>query len=315
MRLILAISGGTDSVVLLDALAKDRLTELTGKIPSNPPLKKKVSPPQTNGEIFLAYFDHGTPHGKKAEQFVQKLAAKYALPLHTGRAKGKLTSEAAFREARYKFFYDLKNKLKTDWIVTAHHADDQAETILLNLVRGSGLAGLAGMPEYRCDIWRPLINTPKSELEKYAKKHRLEHITDPTNRNPKYARNRVRTKVLPELEQINPRVRAALLRASEQARETHEYLRQSAKQWLRGNAKNSALSLQKFTQLGNALAVAILREIYLVEVGHLRQLEEKHFAEILQLAANPAGNKQKKLGQLTFKTGKRGGTRVLVWNN
>ncbi len=301
MKLVLAISGGVDSVVLLDALANEQLA--------------KIAQTSSTNTITLAYFNHGTPHGQKAELFVKKLAKKYELPLELGRTKQKLTSEAEFRKARYKFLNNLKKKLKADWIVTAHHADDQVETVLLNLIRGSGLAGLSGMNEYTNSIWRPLIHTSKAELEQYAKQHKLKFITDPSNKNPKYARNRLRAKVLPELEQINPRAREALLRASEQAQVTHKFLKLTAQKWLKTNAKSKALLLQKFTKLPSALAIAILREIYLVEIGHLQKLEEKHFAEILKLAGNPAGNKQKKLGQLVFQTGKRSGARVLIWSN
>jgi tRNA(Ile)-lysidine synthase len=324
MKLLLAISGGIDSTALLDAFARGRLNKLVVE-----QSRDGRSSTATMHKLTLVHFHHGTPHGQKAEKFVRKLAAKYDLPLELGSTKKKLKSEAEFREVRYEFLFAAKKKLAADWIVLAHHADDQAETVLFNLIRGSGLAGLAGMPEKRGALWRPLINVPKSKIEQYAKKHKLKWLDDPTNRNPKFARNRLRNSVLPELGQINPQVGAALLRTAEQARAAQDFLQISAIDWLKKNTLNltpspacpvgrftagTSIPLAKFAALPSALAKTILRELHLKKFGHAQRLEEKHFAEILTLATNPAGNKQKKLGKLVFQTGKHGNERVLTWN-
>lgn len=301
MNLLLAISGGIDSSVLLDIFARGKWDKL-------------CLSDHKKGGLHLAYFNHGTPHGTKAEKLVQQLAEKYDLPLHIGSTKKKLTSEAAFRDARYAYFAKLTKKLGVDAVATAHHADDQAETILLNLTRGSGLAGLSRINEWSerdgLTIWRPLLSVQKTEIVKYARRHKLSFIDDPTNTNPKYARNRLRKHVLPELAKINPQIVSTLTRTAAQLHESHTALRAAAKKYL---GTKTALPLASFAKLPTATQKEIVRLIHERELGHTQRLEEVHVGEILQLAQNPAGNKEKKCGRVVFRTGKQKSQRVLRW--
>lgn len=302
MKYVLAISGGIDSSVLLNACAQHRLAELTGS-----PL------PETAGMI-VAHFNHGTAHGKKAEEVVQKLAKKYDLPFQLGSTKQKLASEADFRTARYSWLGKMAQRLGCERIVTAHHADDQAETVLFNLVRGSGLAGLGGMSELNGQIWRPFLRVPKKDIANYAKKYKLTWLDDPTNTNPKYARNRLRINILPELAKINPQITKALLRTARQAGEADVFIQKKAVNWLQRNADRQQIELAKFVKTEPVLARAVLREIHKKEIGHTQQLEEVHVAEIYELAAAGLGNKHKKFGELVFKTTRNTTKkRVLIW--
>ncbi|GHU07714.1 hypothetical protein FACS189431_2740 [Alphaproteobacteria bacterium] len=197
MKYVLAISGGVDSVVLLDMVTKQLLQA--------PSLQ----------DCVVAHFDHGirAESGRDAE-FVWQLAEKYNLPFVLGKAKlGRNTSEEVARKKRYESLRSIaSSELAKDAagaapakIVTAHHQDDLIETILINLIRGTGWRGLA--PFWSSDIVRPLIGKSKAELVEYAIKNNLEWVEDETNFSSKYLRNRVRDFA----QKISPQQRKKLL--------------------------------------------------------------------------------------------------------
>ena len=176
-KYIVAVSGGVDSVVLLDVLNK----------------KKEL-------EVVVAHFDHGiredSPHDRK---FVQALAKKYGLAFEY--AEGNLgpdVSEATAREARYTFLRAVKEKYEADAIIVAHHQDDLIETAMINLLRGTGRKGLTSLSSGD-EIVRPLLEYSKREITNYAKKHGLVWREDSTNKDVKYLRNYVRLVLLPKL--------------------------------------------------------------------------------------------------------------------
>ncbi len=170
-KYVVAVSGGVDSVVLLDMLAK------------RPDLK-----------LVVAHFDHGIrPDSKQDADFVKSLAEKYGLPFETKREElGEKASEDLARERRYEFLRAVAKKHGAA-IVTAHHADDVIETIAINLSRGTGWRGLAVMDS---DIIRPLTDMTKTEIIKYAKDNNLSWREDRTNVDDKYLRNRIRQKLV-----------------------------------------------------------------------------------------------------------------------
>ena len=312
MKILLAVSGGIDSVVLLDLFAKKRLEKFAN-----------CQLPTANCQLFVSHFNHRIHNqSDKHAKFVQQLADKYKLPFHLGEAKTQLKSEASAREARYRFFKNIAKKVKAKYIVLAHHADDQVETILFNLIRGSGLSGISGIQEIsrlsactEIKLWRPLLNISKSKIEIYARQHRLKFINDPTNTDIKYSRNFLRKETIPLLKKINPKFNEAILRTAKQARETNDFLELFAEEWLKRHIKKSTISLKKFNSLPFALARSVIRKIHLQEIGNLQKIEEKHVEEILSLTQNSHGGKQKKFGKLVFQTGKQGKIRTLAWKN
>ncbi|MDP4206516.1 MAG: tRNA lysidine(34) synthetase TilS, partial [Bacteroidota bacterium] len=151
------------------------------------------------------------------EQFVCRLAAEHHLPLEQitfgteGVAKEKgISIEMAARDLRYEWFNKMARKHSCKWIAVAHHRDDNAETFLLNLIRGSGIKGLTGMKPVSGNLIRPLLFASREEIASYAASNLLVHREDSTNTDTKYLRNKIRHEVLPLLETMNPSFRENL---------------------------------------------------------------------------------------------------------
>lgn len=188
-----AVSGGLDSMCLLHLLST------WGR--------------ERNLAVTAAHFNHqlrGT--ADRDEAFVREWCAEHDIPFVSGRgdvrkaaAEQGLTMEEAARELRYAFLAEQKRLLGCTWVLTAHHADDNAETMLLNLLRGTGLRGLGGIPDSRDSIVRPFLQVTRGELEAYAEVHGIPHVEDETNELDDAARNVLRHHVLPVLRQLNPK--------------------------------------------------------------------------------------------------------------
>ena len=218
-RIAVALSGGLDSVVLLDLVCKAQKTnQASTKTSSEDPV-----------EIWAFHIHHGLQ--KSADQwllFCEKLAAKYKIHfdfrlLHLAGDRVQGNIEARARAGRYEALTDLCIEYGITDLLLAHHQNDQAETVLLQLLRGAGAAGLSGMPEQRflnleaksISLKRPLLDQSKKELEIYAKKNKLKWIEDPSNQDINYRRNAVRKEIIPRLEKIQPDAIANLARSAQ----------------------------------------------------------------------------------------------------
>lgn len=198
---LLAVSGGCDSVVLLHLL------------------RFSLARP----DLVVAHFDHHTrPSSSTDAAWVAGLCRAWGVPLIRARASFTPRSEAQARSLRYAFLRDAARQANAASIVTAHHADDQAETILFRLLRGTGTRGLMGIPRRRGEVVRPLLPFGRGEIQQYAALHGLRWRDDPTNSDPKYARNRIRLQLLPALESLAPGSRDALLAVGAAARVLEE---------------------------------------------------------------------------------------------
>jgi tRNA(Ile)-lysidine synthetase-like protein len=171
---IIAVSGGVDSVSLLDILAKQQAT------------------------LIVAHFDHGMrPDSRADEQFVAGLAKQYKLGYVTERKElGATSSEAAARRARYDFLFRARQKFNASKIITAHHSDDIIETMMINIIRGTGWRGLCSLKN-TADIYRPFLKVSKADIMRYANTHNLKWKEDSTNQNQGYLRNAIRHQLLP----------------------------------------------------------------------------------------------------------------------
>ncbi|MFB6286036.1 MAG: tRNA lysidine(34) synthetase TilS [Candidatus Bipolaricaulia bacterium] len=213
---LVAVSGGVDSMTLLHVLR-----ELAD---------------DWNFQLSVAHLDHMMrPESADDAQFVVDHARSQDLPVfqeavnvpaHIDREGG--SPEAGAREVRYGFLRQAARDAGASTIALGHTLDDRVETLLINLLRGSGIGGLAGMPPRRseCDLHyvRPLIDVSRREIEAYAKSQHVPYREDPSNRDTRYERNRIRQQLMPLLETFNPSVRHALARASEALTEVSDYL-------------------------------------------------------------------------------------------
>ncbi|MDR1064799.1 MAG: tRNA lysidine(34) synthetase TilS [Oscillospiraceae bacterium] len=207
-----AVSGGADSVALLTALC-----ELA---------------PSRELTLHAAHFDHRL-RGAESDgdrEFVKSLCECLKIPCHVGSGDARALSrergrgiEDAARELRYNFFGELSERLSSR-IAVAHTSDDNAETMLLNLARGSGAAGLAGIPPVRGNIIRPMLSVTRAEVEAFLTERGVAHIEDSSNLDEAYSRNLIRRRVVPVLRGLNPRFAARALDAAVRLREDDEYL-------------------------------------------------------------------------------------------
>lgn len=188
-RLLIAISGGLDSVVLTHLCHKAGLNVALAHCNFN--LRPGDCDEDEDFVVHLA-------DTLDVEVFVQRFETSTYADEH------KLSTQMAARELRYNWFNDLQTLLKFDYVLTAHHADDALETFLINLSRGTGLDGLTGIPEINNSIVRPLLPFSRSELENYAISQDIEWREDGSNASTKYLRNKLRHDIIPQLKAVNP---------------------------------------------------------------------------------------------------------------
>ncbi len=230
-RVVVAVSGGADSLALLHILR-----ELSATLACH---------------LHVATLDHRLRGDAGAEdvRFVERTAREWQLPVTVGaedvaqlaRQQG-MSIEAAARQARYDFLASVARQVDSPCVAVAHHADDQAETILLHLVRGAGEQGLAGMAfraslprEPEIHLIRPLLLVTRAQIAAYCREHDLRPREDATNLDTTYLRNHIRWQTLPHLRTINPRVEQALSRLGEIASVEHDFLDQQLEQAIAGH--------------------------------------------------------------------------------
>lgn len=224
---VVGLSGGPDSVFLLYALHT---------------LQTRM------GFTLRAVHVHHGIRGAEADRdaaFSAELCAKLAVPfqaVHVAApayaAQQGLGLEEAARILRYEALEAARQQLTTPtaWIAVAHHLDDQAETVLHNLVRGAGLRGLAGMENRRNHVIRPLLSIKREDILKWLEQNNILYVTDSTNADPHYTRNRIRSTVLPELREINPEASAHIAHSAALLREADAYFHALALQYVDAHA-------------------------------------------------------------------------------
>jgi tRNA(Ile)-lysidine synthase len=197
-RYVVAVSGGVDSMALLDLLVGQATNQ--------------------GYQLEVAHFHHGwSESSDRYVEVVQAACDRYGLKLHAGREKV-AQNEAAAREARYRFLRRVMEEIRAAGIITAHHRDDLIETVVLNLLRGTGRRGLSPFAG-SLDVVRPLVQVRKSDLVQYARERGLSWVEDPTNSDTKFRRNAVRHELLPQLRLANPDFEAEFLAIIDEAAE------------------------------------------------------------------------------------------------
>lgn len=260
-RVVCAVSGGADSIALLWGLylLKDTL---------------KIT-------LFAAHFNHRLrgAESERDETFVRDFCAGYGIPLTVGSGTvvaGKKGLEAAARDARYAFLRTLPGK-----IATAHTADDNAETVLLHLVRGTGLKGLGAIAPKSGNLIRPMLSVTRQEVEDFLHEYNLRWITDSSNETDVFLRNRLRRHVMPLLKAENPRLSENLSAMALRLREDEQALEALAS----GDQISDVAALRVMVPALRARALSQL----LTACG-VREPEAEHIrlAEALVFSGNPS---------------------------
>lgn len=280
VTILVAVSGGADSVALLRAITA---------------IQSAASPTdstQRNDRLYVAHFNHGL-RGKESDAdqaFVVDLCERLGVACELGGnnvaalAKSRGDGiEAAAREARYDFLRETARRIGARHVVTAHTADDQAETILHRVIRGTGLSGLAGMSMHRefCDgiaLTRPLLQCHRSDIESYLAQLDQPYREDTSNRDLQYTRNRIRRRLLPKLEaNYNPGVVDALLRLGQLAGEAQTLVDQQVDQlWETAIAElrptEARVLSQAFAEVSDFLIRELLLRLWQEQAWPLQQM-------------------------------------------
>lgn len=258
-KVIAAVSGGADSVCMLHILNN---------------LKNDLK-----FSLCCAHINHGL-RGEAAdsdEAFVKALCVNMGVDFYSKKfdvarlaEENKITCEEAGRNVRYSFFEEIKTKYGYNKVATAHNKNDNAETVLMRIIRGTGIDGLAGIPYMRNDgVIRPILDISREQVEEYCAENNLEFCTDATNLENDFTRNKVRNMLIPFIErEFNAKISDSLIRLSDSAEEDSKFLKSYTK--------------RLYQRLGNPIPGSKLNTLH---VDSLKLLEKPILTRVLQLAA------------------------------
>ncbi|MFC1548463.1 tRNA lysidine(34) synthetase TilS [Candidatus Omnitrophota bacterium] len=272
-RVLVAVSGGADSVSLLRALFQ---------------LRRELGI-----EIFVANMDHCL-RGKESEsdsRFVKELSRELELPyehkkvnVRSGGKKGTSTEEKA-REKRYAFLKKAAGKNKCNVITTGHTMDDQAETVLMRVISGSSLSGITGIPPVRYEegikIIRPLIRVTREEILAFLGKGGAGYVEDSTNKDIRFMRNMVRIKILPFLEKYNPMLKRSLTNLSDTLREDLDFIEAEREKVSRhAKDRHTHMKVKDMVLQPKALRKEIFKELFKKAGGNVKKLTYRHWMDM-----------------------------------
>ena len=275
-----AVSGGPDSVFLLLALNS---------------LKRKFR----LADIIVCNIDHGLRGDESKEDsiFVKELARKLGLKFFhktinlSSAGSKKLSTEERAREARYKFFKETAASAGVRIIATGHTLDDQAETVLMRIIKGSSLKGVVGIAPVREEgdlrFIRPMIELDKGEIVRYLDANNTPYRIDRTNLEPIYFRNIVRRQIIPFLEKYNPRFKRALFSLAEHLREDFEFIENEKKRVGQdvnpSGSRRAEVALKDIVVQPRAIQKEILRDLLESAGGEVKKLSFRHWKEMERL--------------------------------
>lgn len=278
--LVLAISGGPDSMCLLHILNQ---------------LKEKY-----NLKLIVAHVNHNLREESKEEaKFVKKVCESHQITFELKELKNlpRANTENDARIKRYEFFEKIVNKYQAEILMTAHHGDDLIETILMRLTRGSNFSGYKGFKKItdkkNYQLIRPLIYLTKEEIINYNKEKNLEYRIDKTNQSEDYTRNRFRKKIVPFLHQENPKVHQKFLKFSEELDRIEAYLEKKTKTVLTSIYDFDKVNLHKFKELDFVFQIRVIDDMLKKEYqDKIYLLNDTHQKMIFNLIENKSPNKR-----------------------
>ena len=284
-KIVLGVSGGPDSITMLDILRQIQ--------------------EEFDFEIVVAHINHMIrKEAIQDEEYVKKYCEKNSIEFFVKRIdvmsvanNRKIGTEEAGRFVRYEFFDEILKQTESNKIAIAHNKNDKVETIIMHLLRGSGLSGLKGIEPIRGNVIRPLIECERKEIEKYCDENRLEPRIDKTNFENDYTRNKIRNIVIPYIEkELNPNIIETIDRLSEVVKKEDRYLEKVAldvydKILIKQEPGQIMLELKGFNEQDEVIKSRII--LYTVKklFGSSQGIEKIHINDIIKLCNNNIGNK------------------------
>ena len=274
--ILLGLSGGADSSALLIMLAEYAK--------------------QVGSRIYAAHLNHGIrgDEADRDEQFCKELCSRVGVEFFSKKldipsiasASGE-SVETAARNARYDFFYKIMKEMGIKILATAHNADDNLETLLFNIARGTGLGGLCGIPESRpigdCVVIRPILTMEKEKIISFCENNGLSFVTDSTNADNEYTRNKIRNRIIPILKEINPNAVRNASRMTESLKDDSLCLQSMADWFVEELGGNYSIELEKLCGSPSSIVNRALIRLY-DEITGGKSLEATHINAIKELA-------------------------------
>jgi len=275
-RVLVGVSGGPDSIFLLDALLY---------------LKKRLGI-----GVYIANMDHGI-RGKASaadSRFVMNKAKKLKIRCFHDKINlkkpglaGNLSTEEVLRHRRYKFFIKSAKSIRAKIIATGHTLDDQAETVLMRVIKGSTIKGLTGIPPKGehggIRVVRPLIEIEKSRIVDFLDENSIRYRLDRTNTEERFLRNAIRKRILPFLEKYNPRLKRSLALMSESLREDRQFIEDRKRLETiktKKNGKRLSIALKDIVVQPKALRREIVRDALANSGGNIKKLTFRHWQDV-----------------------------------
>ena len=289
-RIILGVSGGPDSISMLNILNELRNDKLL----------------QINFDIIVAHVNHLIrEEAKDDEIFVKKFCEEIGIEFYSKSIdvqeianNNKMSTEEAGRNARYEFFEEVLKLTNSNKIAIAHNKNDKVETVIMNILRGSGISGLKGIEPIKSNKYiRPLIECERFEIEQYCKENHIEARIDRTNFENIYTRNKIRNVIIPYIqEEFNPNIITTIDRLSELVKEEDEYLDNEVKNKyeelkIEESKKEISLDLKKFNEQEKVIKSRLLLYTISKIFGSSKGIEKIHIEDVIKLCENNVGNK------------------------
>ena len=283
-KVIIAVSGGPDSMSILNYLYENKEDY-------------KI-------EIIVCHVNHGIRENANLdEEYVKKYCEDRNIMLFIKHEdvvslakKSKRGLEETGRIVRYNFFEEIANSEKANKIIVAHNKNDNAETIIMNAIRGSGLSGLKGIEEKRGKYIRPLINCSREEIEEYCREEKLNPRHDESNDDNTYTRNKIRNIVIPYIkDEFNPNIVDTLKRLSDIIKEDEEYLEQKTEESFERLASREgekiSFVVRDFNNEDRVIQKRLIQKAIKEVAGSLNEIDKINIEDIIKLCNNNIGNK------------------------
>ncbi len=281
-----AVSGGPDSMAMLSML-EGLSTELEFR-------------------LAVAHFDHGLrEEGDEEKAVVERFASGLGLTMYAGAADVRAaasasddTIEEAARKARYAFLRQVAGEIHADRIATGHTSDDQVETILMRILRGTGIRGLAGIPVKRGKIIRPILCLSHEDAARYCEAAAIPSVVDPSNSDPRFFRNRLRSELLPVLRKTYDGVEGNLLRLARNAADVISEIRTRTRPLIAQSLKKETdkqwvLDLSRLTTLDDTALVVLFGDVFAEDIGCDLDFSRPHYEQLIKLVRDTRASGKK----------------------